>query len=407
VSGTVHRSVLALILAALLAGCGGGSHVRIEVDHPVALWDVPLHISVSGLAPNERVVVHASAADHEGKTFTSSTRVTGSAAGRVDLRGDAAMRVLWSIRPAGLPAHRDFDYVPPATGERLTLTVAAARTTIVRQIRAPGVRVRLLRPAASGLYGNFYSPSDTHDRRPGVLVFGGSEGGLLTTGIGGLLASHGYPTLALAYFAEPGLPKNLLRIRLEYFAAALRWLARQPGVDPARLVVEGISRGSEAAQLLGVHDPQLVHAVVAMVPSNSAGCGIDRFTGTNHVHCLGPAWTFRGKPIPYDSPSPVPPYPIPDERIDGPVFLDCGGLDHLWPSCPMARAISSRLLDHHFRHPVTLLDFPNAGHGVGALVPYAPGRFSILEGRLAASNQRADADGWPKLLRFLRSLADS
>src|ERR1039458_4212970 len=74
-----------------------------------------------------------------------------------------------------------------------------------------------------------------------------------------LVPTNAYPALGVAYSAEPGLPQTLSRIPLEYFAGALRWLARQPGVDPARIAVLGVSRGSEAAQLPGVYYPNLVH----------------------------------------------------------------------------------------------------------------------------------------------------
>ena len=36
----------------------------------------------------------------------------------------------------------------------------------------------------------------------------------------------------------------------------------------------GSSHGSEAALLLGVHYPRLVHSVVALVPSSVVTCGI-------------------------------------------------------------------------------------------------------------------------------------
>ena len=126
--------------------------------------------------------------------------------------------------------------------------------------------------------------------------------------------------------------------------------------------------------------------------------------------CDGPAWTLDGKPIPYLSGSPYQPnpHPFPDERIDGPVFLVCGGQDNLWPSCPMAERIVSRLRSHHFRHKVTFLRYPNAGHGVGALVPYYPGPDSEdVAGRTLFSNQIARADGWPKFEAFLKALGDS
>jgi dienelactone hydrolase len=403
VPGARHRSVLALTLVAVVAGCGGGRHVAISVDHPVALSDVPLRIAVTGLRPHERLVVKATTVDMSGKPFTSSAPATADGNGRLVLKGERAMRIFWSVHP---PASADFSYLPPRGGEAVTLSASGARTTIWRLSIAPGVRETRIR---RGFYGDFFAPRNATARRAAIVVFGGSEGGLSTAGIAALYASHGYPALALAYFAEPGLPKNLVRIPLEYFANALRWVARRPGVDAKDVVVEGISRGSEAAQLVGIHYPQLVHAVVAMVPDSGSICGITRFTGVvGSARCIGPAWTFRGKAIPYASfAGPANPHPFADERIKGPILLDCGGYDHLWSSCPMADAIVGRLLAHHFRYRISLLAYPQAGHGVGALVPYAPGHLSFLDGASADANERADANGWPRLLTFLRGLADS
>lgn len=383
---------------ALLSGCAAATHVHVSVDHPVALWDQPLRITVSGLRPHERAVLKATSRDQAGRKFASSAPVTADAHGCIRLSGDAAMRVLWSLRPLGLPAGVDFGYDVPRSGATITLRVSAARTTIARLTVAQGVHVVRVRQL---FVGEFFSPARTGARRPGILVFGGSEGGLSTTGLAALYASHGYSSLALAYFGAAGLPRNLVRIRLEYFARALRWLRRQPGVDPSKLAVEGISRGSEAAQLLGIHYPQLVHAVIAMVPSNGAVCGIARVNDG----CIGAAWTLHGKAIPYaDYGSQYTLHPFPDERIRGPIFLDCAGVDQLWPSCPMAQAIVSRLHAHRFRHTVTFLDFPEAGHAVGSLYPNLAYHNERIGGLTADSNDEAAASGWPKLLRFLGAL---
>ena len=101
-----------------------------------------------------------------------------------------------------------------------------------------------------------------------MLIFGGSEGdlGLPTPRCRSRFA--GYPTLDIAYFDEPGLPSALRDIPLEYFARALRWLAHQPDVIANQLYVSGVSRGSEAALLLAVHYPKLVHGVIASSPSD-------------------------------------------------------------------------------------------------------------------------------------------
>jgi hypothetical protein len=79
---------------------------------------------------------------------------------------------------------------------------ARAVTTVTATARdAAGVTARELRVPADGVYGRWFRPDDSSTRRPGLLVFGGSEGGLHPTVVGkaALLAAHGYPTLALAY----------------------------------------------------------------------------------------------------------------------------------------------------------------------------------------------------------------
>ena len=306
--------VVMLSLTATVAVAFGGSASSppcISVNRSDALWDTPLKIGVSHLPPHQRGELRATARDDLGKLWISTTRVHADGGGGVDLAGDSAMRVLWSMHPPSAGPADYYVYAPPNAGAQIRLAVSVAgrvvcAVSVRRRLRAPGERVRELRPAREGFYGEMFEPKTARVPGPAVLVFGGSEGGLATSNLASLLAARGYPTLALAYFGEPGLPKNLVRIPLEYFARALRWLAAQPGVDSARVAVVGISRGSEAAQLLGVHDPSLVHAVVALVPSNTANCGIPRFTGTNRVRCIGPAWTLPRQGDPLQShPEPV------------------------------------------------------------------------------------------------------
>ena len=64
--------------------------------------------------------------------------------------------------------------------------------------------------------------------------------------------------------------------------------------------------------------------------------------------------------------------------------------------------LSPRLREHRFRHDVTLLAYPNAGHGVGNLLPNDP--FYLPTGGTVLADQRARTDAWPRLLAFLRSL---
>jgi dienelactone hydrolase len=223
-------------------------------------------------------------------------------------------------------------------------------------------------------------------------LFGGSEGGIGGELVASLLASHGYPALSIAYFGEPGLPRGLAEIPLEYFTRALRWLVGRPGVDENRLVVFGASRGSEAALLLAAHFPKLVRAVIAVSPSNVS---VGSFPG-----CKDAAWTLGGRPIPYQcSYGPTENTTgaaIPVRRIRSPLLLVCGGVDSVWPSCPMAHAVERR----HRAHGDVLLDYPHAGHGVG-FVPNIPIWFEHLAGDSPEANPLAREQFWPRLLRFV------
>jgi dienelactone hydrolase len=220
-----------------------------------------------------------------------------------------------------------------------------------------------------------------------------------------LLAAHGYPTLALAYFAEPGLPAQLKNIPLEYFIEALRILRKQPGVDPHHVLVDGDSRGSEAALLLGADFPNLINGVVAGSPSAVVHGSFPTFGK--------PAWTLHGHPLPWAVPAvsanPAAlagsPALIPVEKIRGPVMLVCGGLDDVWISCPYQQMIVKRLRTHHFRYPVTALSYQQAGHYVGDIIAYFSVTAAYYQGSGGSlqANQEAVAQAHAQLMRFLAS----
>jgi dienelactone hydrolase len=127
-----------------------------------------------------------------------------------------------------------------------------------------------------------------------------------------------------------------------------------------------------------------------------------------------PAWTLNGQPIPYTTfipgvhPANAQASVIPVEKIRGPIFLDCGGDDLVWPSCPATKAIAARLRKFHHKARLLVAAYPTAGHGVGALVPHEPTytgtdtRLINLQGVTPTANSLALASLWPRLIAFLK-----
>jgi dienelactone hydrolase len=411
-----------VLLLSVCPACTGkastAAHAVLSAQPKAALVDAPERITLRGLKAGEEVTLFARAVSTAGQgtpgsPVSSSATFHADASGVVDTaKSTPSAGSYTGVEAMGLfetlhPAHGDsFVNLYPRTGQRVTITAAAggqtlAKTTVVRHPVADGVRSTTLTTSQAGFDGQLFTPPASGSRHPAVLRFGGSEGGNAGVLTAELLASHGYPALSIAYFKAPGLPASLHKIPLEYFVNALRWLARQPGVDPHRLIVEGVSRGSEAALLLGANYPSLVSGVIALVPSNVALISFPSNTG--------PAWTLHGRAVPFQSqfgPAVLAAgAAIPVEKIRGPLFLDCGGADAVWPSCPMANAIIARRKAHHLPYRDHLLTFPDGGHGVGSLVPYVAASEIETSGKSLFANARACATAWPQLLDYLQKLA--
>lgn len=410
----VRRSVLGL--TAIVVVCGGAvayserhsTHATIDVDAPVALADQPVHVRVSGVRAREAVTVASLAADAQGRRWRGEATFAADGHGVVDLDrsvpvsgsygGADGMGLFWSMRPpTGDPDEAWFSPGYPdaaaAFEVRLTVTVAGqeiAARTLTRQWTTTGVTHRTLTPGVDGAAGVLFLPPPGAVRRPGVLLLGGSEGGVGRTYDAALLASHGYPSVALGYFGVPGLPETLRDIPLEYFATAARLLRAQPGADPGAVVVNGYSRGSEAALLLAESYPELVRGAILYAPNDTVWSS---FPGG------GNAWTIGGVPVPRTA--------IPVTHVAGPVLAVAGGRDRIWQSDTQAQRIMQHLDDAHVTAHQALV-YPNAGHGVGSFPYLAAGTSQPSPGTVARNmggTREADAaariDSWPKVLAFL------
>lgn len=316
-----------------------------------------------------------------------------------------------------------------AIGVLLLLAAAAAGWFLTRppkpaKIYDPGLTGQ--RVTNAGLFANYFAAAGT-GRKPGILLLGGSEGGLardlLRQAV--LLQRDGYNVLHVAYHNAPGKPATLTNIPLEDFSRGLDWLKARPEVDAGSIGVVGYSKGAEAALLIATRYPG-IKAIVAGMPSSVAWDGLDT---PSILLGLNSSWSEAGREVPslgygsYDGKRGLyavfedglktvgehPDTIIPVERITGRLLLICGERDTLWPSCMMADQVRARSTKAG-RPDTQLLRYADAGHGVmGAPLPATDRdmrKFAQLGGT-AEANSAARADSWPKLMAFLRmALAD-
>ncbi|MFI9010170.1 acyl-CoA thioester hydrolase/BAAT C-terminal domain-containing protein [Actinosynnema sp. NPDC053489] len=401
---------------------------EILVNPRSAPLDAVLGIRVVDLPPDERVVVSASTGDWASSAvFLADERGVVDLARHAPVEGDYSgvdpMGLFWSMTRTGEPA-----------GPTLVEVVGVGKVELERRTVPEGVRRTEVRE--NGLVGVLYEPDDG-EAHPGVLVLGGSEGGLREPDAA-LLAGHGFAALALAYFGLPDLPDDLVEVPLEYFGTALDLLASRPGGSaeggPVAVGVVGGSRGGELALLIGATFPQ-VKAVVSVagsgVVTQCVGPGARLLQKLEHE---GASWTWQGRPLPYlpysvpgelrrqvvagepvalraafDLSDGIPEdTEIPVERIEGGVLLLSPGRDESWPAEELGEVAWRRLTaaGHGHRHEHVV--YPEAGHLIAGpphrplteLVVPGPG-VAFSTGGSPAATAAARADAWRRTVEFL------
>jgi dienelactone hydrolase len=400
------------LLTAALGCCAFAQTISVHPDH--ALTDQVVSIVVTGLQSGERAAIRGELTDGR---WASQAEFVADPQGSIDTSKDAtvsgsykgvsAMGLVWSMKPV---SSREGRYQPPRAfgAQKIEFHLVrgkenVASATLEQSPIAEGVeRVNVHDGALRGIL--FLPPGE--GRKPGVLVLGGSEGGLPSRRAA-WLASHGYAALALAYFRYDDLPKELAGIPLEYFGQALNWMAHRTEIAGGRIAIMGTSRGGELALQLASMYP--VRAVVAYVPANvryPACCG---FTMVPF------AWTWRGQALAFHRPRERAPdvrATIEVERIQGPVLLISGTGDQIWESWSMADSVMARLKEHHFTFPVEHLKYSHAGHAAGRpeIVPAWQGYTrnptsgrEVEMGGTPQGNAESTLDGIPKVLEFLET----
>jgi dienelactone hydrolase len=398
------------------------AHAQVlAVTPPRGLIDVIPVIRATGLQAREHVKIRAELVDGSGNPWHSEAEFEADSEGVIDVSKQAPVKgsyknvsaagLIWSMTPdvSNVNIYQQPKQLgPQVTHFKLERNGQSISSADFEQISmAPGVkRVEL----KGGLHGLLFEPEGDGPFR-GVLVVGGSEGGVPARNAA-WLASHGYAALALAYFKWEGLPSELSGIPLEYFGDAIGWMSKRPEIAKGGIAVMGGSRGGELALQLGSMYPE-VKAVIALVPANTRHGSCCRFP-------IGPAWTWKGRPLPFtprlNGGGPMEQASeIPVEHIGGPVLLISGQDDGVWESSRMSDRVIGRLKSAHFQYEFEQLKYPHAGHRAGH-----PGIFptwhhsgtSPLTGREMhyGGSPEGDAasslDATPKMLEFLgRSFA--
>lgn len=382
--------------------------VTLSVEPAEVLADQVPAIVVAGLDPGRPVALRTATVDLMGQRWQAEARLVADADGRVDTAttpaadgdwvGADATAPIWSMVAAG-DAPEIYIPSPFPTGLTVTARVDDGPTldaTLVLRALPAGAHAEDVHD--EGVVGRLFLPAGPGPF-PGVVLFGGSEGGFDSQASNAaLLAAHGHAALCAGYFGAPGLPDALVRIPLESLAAAIRWLAAHDAVQGPAVAAMAISRGSEALLSTLARVPDLpVRAAVAVSPSNVSWEAIGDDGSLPGV----PSFTLGGAPVPYvamrddellveaarralhdrgrhDAQHPHPMHlarayakslddhagvaaaAIPSEAIAAPLLCLSGSDDQVWPSGPMAEALLARRSDlgRGDRHE----HFEGAGH---------------------------------------------
>ena len=436
--------VSALMVTLFVCGlerCRASGERVLTVAPQTALIDAPVRIRAKTQSPHALVTIEARA-EIDGTAYRSWGSYRTDATGAVNLDASAplqgsyggadGMGLFWSMQPIASHGYIPASLVPVRIHLRLYTSTGSNSVTLTRERIAADVTRIALRdePVVGTLFLSRKSGA-----RGIVIVLGGSEGGM-DENRAAIIASHGFDTLALAYFGVSGLPAELANIPVEYVERAIAWVHERREISNLPIILEGDSKGAELALLIAARDAS-IKGVVAFAPSSSVFEGFSTKQGVRRS-----SWSIYGVPAPFAD-NPVPPRvkaqiraeraakrpvsfreqymalatpPSSDsniavEKIAGPLLLVAGADDQLWPSAIFASRIVAARKANHVNFSDELLIFPNAGHAID--VPYMPtnglavideGSFLLALGGTAEGYAHADAMMWPKVIAFLERL---
>ncbi|XP_077139221.1 acyl-coenzyme A amino acid N-acyltransferase 2-like isoform X3 [Ranitomeya variabilis] len=360
--------------------------VGLTVSPEISLMDEPVKIQAWGLPPDQVVTLAAWLKNEKGQIFHSRAFYKTDMEGKVDLEktpatggdfhGVCPMGLFWALKPK-IPFKklnkRDVVGSPFLVHielySSLELNVSehfpAATKVIERWYAAPGVQRILIREGR--IRGELFLPPGEGPFLGIIDMFGGVGG--LQVFRSSLLASRGFASLALAYFAYDDLPKLLDELDLTYFEEAVQFLCNHPEVSGDGVGVIGICKGGEIALAMASFLPQ-VAATVCINGLNAANA-INIVYGDHIMKAIPPKterllstdfWSYSYTKV-LDDPR-KPEYQdsiIPLEKARGPILFLVGSKDQHCNSLLFATEAKSRA-EKYGKKDVHVQCYPGAGH---------------------------------------------
>ena len=406
-----------------LQGLPANSEIRVSAERPVSGY---------GPAAGKRSIYYAEArfqSDAHGNLDLAGAQPLSGSYRSADLRG-----LLWSMVPTKNEAPADWKseevrYTAQAADGKALATTSLTFLPSLAEVKTEKI---------DKFPGAVFASLPGKERRPALILLGGSEGGNLITRSAAPWASLGFAVLALPYYAPPGwqslvsqfpgLPAAFADIPVERLNEARAWLRARDDVDGERIGLHGTSQGAEFALIAASRLPW-IKSVVAVVPSDVVwegwGQGIEPGKRSS--------FSFEGKPLPFvpyqdfaeelqgfqtgapvhlrrpqdkgraAHPAAAVAARIHVEDYKGPLMVVGGQDDQVWASGMMAHNIAERRAEAGLE-TVSLI-FSDAGHFISAqgLSPTTQYELSPSRGGgTPEGNARAQAEAWAASVAFLK-----